>query len=625
MPSPTPISQLPGGALTGANTDVDNDKLAIDDVSAGVTKYITPKELVANSSAFLQSGTGAVSRTVQAKLREIEVSINDFSTIQAAIDAFKPASETTSFSTTIVIRIPDGDHEITSPINLYSGVKLRGTGEASKIVQGGGFSGTALVLLKGQGANAFCASSGAESIGFRCTGSVWAIKQNATTVANCSFKDIFLDAGFGLDFGTYAQGCVIDTIYAGGSNTNQILHLKGNQNIVRNIDKEGNTGSSTDPYILIESHSGGKSQGNWLDFILIEGGTSANKSAIKLLNCEETHLDHLWFEPTSSDGYGLRLSGCLSTRIGQFSNGMTTVSKLKVDTSQTTIIDYLDVSGAEQAPTDVIEIDSTSDVVVRVLRTRRGADQYQLSQLDRNIIIDSAYLTQIATDAPTGYSPITQAKWHCGQNLAVNGSFEAGNYGWTFSTSPTTTEEYITSEVGSGLMGHFVYAAAASHNHYQSINVPANMPVTITAKVKITAGSAGAFATIFSENLGVTQSNGYPRAVLNAGWQIISRTIIPTSAGALLVGLQYVNATTIYVDELSVSIGTVGVPYQAKWGSFELDSQTQTYDTAAPTIGTWKRGDLVWNATPSAGGTPGWMCVTAGSPGTWKAMANLAA
>lgn len=46
--------------------------------------------------------------------------------------------------------------------------------------------------------------------------------------------------------------------------------------------------------------------------------------------------------------------------------------------------------------------------------------------------------------------------------------------------------------------------------------------------------------------------------------------------------------------------------------------------TAAPTDGTWKRGNIVWNSTPSAGGPPGWQCVTAGTPGTWKAMANLA-
>lgn len=40
--------------------------------------------------------------------------------------------------------------------------------------------------------------------------------------------------------------------------------------------------------------------------------------------------------------------------------------------------------------------------------------------------------------------------------------------------------------------------------------------------------------------------------------------------------------------------------------------------------GTWKRGDVVFNTAPSAGGVPGWVCVAAGTPGTWRAMANLA-
>lgn len=50
-----------------------------------------------------------------------------------------------------------------------------------------------------------------------------------------------------------------------------------------------------------------------------------------------------------------------------------------------------------------------------------------------------------------------------------------------------------------------------------------------------------------------------------------------------------------------------------------------TYATAAPTLGSWTRGDVVWNSSPSASGVPGWVCVTTGTPGTWKAMAALAA
>ncbi len=45
---------------------------------------------------------------------------------------------------------------------------------------------------------------------------------------------------------------------------------------------------------------------------------------------------------------------------------------------------------------------------------------------------------------------------------------------------------------------------------------------------------------------------------------------------------------------------------------------------AAPTTGTWARGDVVYCLNPSAGGNVGWICVTAGTPGTWKAFGSIA-
>lgn len=40
--------------------------------------------------------------------------------------------------------------------------------------------------------------------------------------------------------------------------------------------------------------------------------------------------------------------------------------------------------------------------------------------------------------------------------------------------------------------------------------------------------------------------------------------------------------------------------------------------TAAPASGTWALGDLVWNSEPAATEYIGWVCVSAGTPGTWK-------
>lgn len=62
------------------------------------------------------------------------------------------------------------------------------------------------------------------------------------------------------------------------------------------------------------------------------------------------------------------------------------------------------------------------------------------------------------------------------------------------------------------------------------------------------------------------------------------------------------------------------VTFAANW--------TQRGRGAAAPTGTsayWTRGAIVENSTPSAAGVPGWVCVTAGAPGTWKAQAVLAA
>lgn len=47
------------------------------------------------------------------------------------------------------------------------------------------------------------------------------------------------------------------------------------------------------------------------------------------------------------------------------------------------------------------------------------------------------------------------------------------------------------------------------------------------------------------------------------------------------------------------------------------------YDTAAPTTLTWPRGSRCINSAPAVGGPKEWVCVTAGTPGTWQSAGNL--
>ena len=65
---------------------------------------------------------------------------------------------------------------------------------------------------------------------------------------------------------------------------------------------------------------------------------------------------------------------------------------------------------------------------------------------------------------------------------------------------------------------------------------------------------------------------------------------------------------------------------QANIGTFRntslarRDRAFRGYSTVAPTTGTYAQGDFVVNSLPVAtSGTLGWVCVTAGTPGTWVA------
>lgn len=63
--------------------------------------------------------------------------------------------------------------------------------------------------------------------------------------------------------------------------------------------------------------------------------------------------------------------------------------------------------------------------------------------------------------------------------------------------------------------------------------------------------------------------------------------------------------------------------YDALWVRYD-QVYVHDYGTAAPSEGAWARGCIIWNSEPSASGTVGWVCVTAGSPGTWKAFGDIA-
>jgi hypothetical protein len=83
-----------------------------------------------------------------------------------------------------------------------------------------------------------------------------------------------------------------------------------------------------------------------------------------------------------------------------------------------------------------------------------------------------------------------------------------------------------------------------------------------------------------------------------------------------------------YVNpSLAVNIkgGQAAVPFN-RFSTRNSQTHNNMYmlDTA-PNYGTYAVGDIVYNDTPLANGAIGWVCVTAGTPGTWKTFGTISA
>lgn len=102
---------------------------------------------------------------------------------------------------------------------------------------------------------------------------------------------------------------------------------------------------------------------------------------------------------------------------------------------------------------------------------------------------------------------------------------------------------------------------------------------------------------------------------LSDSWQVV---YIPFRARGDEIQLETINSELFHVKFVRLYEGTTFQPIDA------TATQEQVW-TAIPTIGAWQQGDRIWKSNVSASGIPGWVCTASGTPGTWKAMAAVAA
>lgn len=119
----------------------------------------------------------------------------------------------------------------------------------------------------------------------------------------------------------------------------------------------------------------------------------------------------------------------------------------------------------------------------------------------------------------------------------------------------------------------------------------------------------GTSVSLIAGAVGITVANNHCYGAVDYAFRTTGATSLLTTANMYL---NFQNNTA----ESGITV------YDGSPPSIVVNEQNrQVWFVGPPTTGsegTWSAGDIIWDTTPSAGSFAGWICVSGGTPGTWK-------
>jgi Pectate lyase superfamily protein len=160
------------------------------------------------------------------------------------------------------------------------------------------------------------------------------------------------------------------------------------------------------------------------------------------------------------------------------------------------------------------------------------------------------------------------------------------------------------------------YLSSATGTTYVGLRDQDNNDVDYTTDV-----TAGAGGTVTKDQfIGVNVLHNRPGAadIKRLVW---ATSGAPSSAYLTIEVDYFTRPSTVSSSDDTISSNS---NYLLRARGIHLNNQTMLTGATAPAGGTWRVGDIVWNTAPTAGGNAGWICITAGTPGTWKTFGAIA-
>jgi len=170
---------------------------------------------------------------------------------------------------------------------------------------------------------------------------------------------------------------------------------------------------------------------------------------------------------------------------------------------------------------------------------------------------------------------------------------------------------------GSYLGPAFAYPSEISTGKYEVIVRMKSTAGTPVANIGLIVDAVG-FVRYVSPTISTTMST--------YSWKI---NLVAGDIGAgTLVAFALTHADTVIVDYFAVRQlfnDIVITDYTAPTTNYSEASSGHRiiFAAAAPAAGVWNQGDVCFNSEAATAAASGWVCTVSGTPGTWKAMANL--
>lgn len=631
LPYTTTGAGLPeGGTLVSVGDAVLRQELAVGD---GASKV-----------GYTPAGVGATARTVQAKLRE-SISVKDFgavgdgvtddtAAVHAAIDFAKSNRASVFF--------PAGIYRVTSGYTqsvAYADVRLYGEGSTretnvSSIVPSGSH-----IRLDSTEPNSFFYRQNArhhlqvENLVFSCAQNVLDRKffRFSSTGANHTFNNLNFESvekPICYEPGCYFQSSSITNVQFRSSGT---IHselgggdLRGTLLVLNNVNHEGGVPANSEKIVCNLS---GIRHIQGINFLLEGSNPGVDWTILRLYVPYESSWSRApiaafhgyWSEWSGTDAqYAVHQTGGRVV-FQQPELGIKSSSKYKLDGRGAVEIKNTSFSGNNTAIDQFFELENS---LCQVAIYDSNARNFGATKTTPNFTLvncsearDGSSLGLIGTNFSNTKS---ETLWQFDGGNLDSGRIQFNSYG-TGPTYPSVDSTYgrkliITPSGTGGVSVRFQARVFGKTEPGQQWIVALRLKTPVYAsgyfrlswvKNGADAGNASSLASDREYNLIL------PCSDTDGGSSWLGFSINTLNASEV-TGVFEIYYAAIYLGKDCPHTTIPSYP-----------NNVNTFGSAIPTVGEWKRGDVILNSEPSALGTPGWVCVTSGTPGTWSAMANL--